>query len=91
MPAFGFGLIHGLGFASLLGDLGIGSPGHGIVGPLHSFNLGVEICQIALAAVAMPIIWKLNQKPAFQSRWLPVCSVLICLAGTYWLVERTLL
>ena len=91
MPAFGFGLIHGLGFASLLGDLGIGSSGLGIVGPLLSFNLGVEIGQIALAAVAMPIIWKLNQTPAFQARWLPVCSILICLAGAYWLVQRTLL
>jgi hydrogenase/urease accessory protein HupE len=91
VPAFGFGLIHGLGFASLLGDLGVGAPGSGIVGPLLCFNLGVEIGQIALAAIAMPIIWKLNRQPAFQIRWLPVCSILICLAGGYWLVERTLL
>lgn len=90
VPAFGFGLIHGLGFASLLGDLGVGSPGTGIVGPLLSFNLGVEIGQIALAAVAMPLIWKLNRSPIFQSRWLPVCSILICLAGTFWLAERTM-
>ncbi len=63
MVAFGFGLIHGFGFASALREAGIGSGAGGIVLPLFSFNLGVELGQIMVAAVALPIIWKLRENP----------------------------
>ena len=53
---FGFGLIHGFGFASALREAGIGSGTGGIVLPLFSFNLGVELGQIMVAAFALPII-----------------------------------
>src|SRR5207302_473458 len=58
---FGFGLIHGFGFASALREAGIGSGTGGIVLPLFSFNLGVELGQIMVAALALPIIWKLRE------------------------------
>ena len=47
---FGFGLVHGLGFATVLRDLGIGTNGNGAIAlPLASFNAGVEIGQMAVA------------------------------------------
>lgn len=85
---FGFGLVHGFGFASALRDLGIGS-GSGAALPLVSFNLGVEMGQMAIAAVALPLIWKLRERPLFVTRYAPVCSILISIAGGFWLVERT--
>jgi hypothetical protein len=42
MPTFAFGLVHGLGFATVLRDLGVGAGGEGAVVPLLAFNLGVE-------------------------------------------------
>src|SRR5215510_3739310 len=60
MLTFAFGLIHGFGFASALKDLGVGA-GVKAVAPLLSFNLGVEISQIAVAALVLPLIWKLRQ------------------------------
>ncbi len=88
---FAFGLIHGFGFASVLREIGIGSQGGGVAAPLFSFNLGVELGQIAIAALVLPLIWKLRQQPNFVVRYVPVCSLLIALAGGYWLIERTLL
>jgi hydrogenase/urease accessory protein HupE len=88
--AFAFGLIHGCGFASVLRELGIGANGSGVAMPLLSFNLGVELGQITLAAVVLPVIWQLRQRPAFEPRYVPACSALIALAGGYWLVERIL-
>ena len=85
---FSFGLIHGFGFASILKELGVGSNGRSIVVPLVSFNLGVELGQIAIAGVALPLIWKLRRKPLFVSRWVPACSVLVAALGTFWFVQR---
>jgi hydrogenase/urease accessory protein HupE len=91
MLAFGFGLVHGCGFASVLREMGIGQAGSGVATPLVSFNVGVEIGQMSIAALILPLIWKWNQRPAYQIRFAPACSVLIALAGAYWLLERTLL
>jgi hydrogenase/urease accessory protein HupE len=89
---FGFGLIHGFGFASVLNELGIGGSGaSGAALPLLSFNLGVELGQIAIAAIVWPVIWKLREKPSFGSRFVPACSMLIALAGGLWLIERTMM
>jgi hydrogenase/urease accessory protein HupE len=88
--AFAFGLIHGCGFASALRDLGLGANGVGVMLPLLSFNLGVELGQLAIAAIALPLIWRLKNWPPFQPRLLPICSAVVALAGAYWLAERTL-
>jgi len=90
LVTFGFGLIHGLGFASVLRELGIGTMGiHGSV-PLLSFNLGVELAQISIAALILPAIWKLQQRPTFTLKQAPALSLIITLFGLYWLVTRTL-
>jgi hydrogenase/urease accessory protein HupE len=86
--SFGFGLIHGCGFAAALRELNIGAGGGGIALPLLSFNLGVELGQLAIAAIALPIIWKLKSQPSFLPRFAPACSMLVSLAGAYWLVQR---
>lgn len=88
---FGFGLIHGFGFASVLRELGVGVNGSGLALPLFSFNLGVELGQIAIAAVVLPLLWQLRKQEWFLRRGVPAISALVALAGLYWLVARTLL
>ena len=85
---FGFGLIHGFGFASVLRELGVGANGTSIAVPLVSFNLGVEVGQIVIAGLVLPVIWRLRANPLFLRRWVPVGSVVVALLGTYWFVQR---
>lgn len=83
-----FGLIHGFGFATALQEIGIGT-GIGVAIPLLSFNLGVEIGQIAVVLLILPILWKLHKSSFYLTRIVPIGSVLVALAGFYWLIERT--
>jgi hydrogenase/urease accessory protein HupE len=85
---FAFGLIHGFGFASVLRELGVGSNGRGITVPLISFNLGVEAGQIGIAAIGLPIIWKLRAHPLFVRGGVPVCSAIVAGLGAYWFIKR---
>jgi hydrogenase/urease accessory protein HupE len=87
---FSFGLVHGLGFADALKEFGIGSGQLGIVLPLVGFNLGVEIGQLAVAAIVLPILWQLRRHPIFVRRWVPACSIFVASAGSYWMIERIL-
>lgn len=87
---FGFGLIHGLGFAEALIDLGLGSSAVETTVALVSFNSGVEAGQLAVALVFMPVVWAIRSRPSWAARLLPVCSASIVLAGGYWLIERLL-
>ncbi len=86
---FGFGLIHGFGFASVLKDLGVGQGGQGLAMPLFTFNAGVELGQIAIAAIVLPIVWRLRKNEKFLQRGVPALSAVVALAGLYWLLERT--
>ena len=86
---FGFGLIHGFGFASVLREMGISSGETGILLPLLSFNLGIEAGQITVAAVVLPIIWWINNNVSIAEKLLKGCSVSVCLMGVYWMLERT--
>jgi hydrogenase/urease accessory protein HupE len=86
--AFCFGLVHGLGFADALRELGINSGRFGIVVPLVGFNLGVEAGQLCVAAIVLPILWNLRKNPVFVRRWVPVCSAAVAFAGSYWMIER---
>ena len=90
LVTFGFGLIHGLGFASILRELGIGMMGTQAAIPLVSFNLGVELAQVSIAALILPLVWRLRQHPSFLLKHVPALSLLITLAGIYWLLARTL-
>jgi len=89
--AFVFGLVHGLGFAGALREVGIGAGGRGVAVPLAAFNLGVETGQLAIAAVLLPVIWRLRRYPAFPRLGVPACSLMIALAGAIWFLQRTVL
>lgn len=86
---FGFGLIHGFGFASVLRDLGVGG-GTGILMPLFTFNLGVEVGQVAIAALVLPLVWRLRKNETFLLRGVPALSAVVSAMGLYWLLQRTL-
>ncbi len=89
--AFVFGLVHGLAFASVLKELGVGTKGaSGVFQPLLYFSLGLETTQLGLATLIFPLLLWLRTKPAFVRGGVPVFSGLIALAGIYWFSERTL-
>ena len=85
---FVFGLVHGFGFASVLRDLGVSSSGTGVGMPLLAFNLGVELGQVVIAAVLIPVLMRLrNWKP--YVRWgIRGGSAVVIAAGGFWLVQR---
>jgi hypothetical protein len=85
---FLFGLVHGLGFASVLRDLGVSSSTTGITLPLVGFNLGVETGQLVVACLLLPLIWKLRSWEPFLKRGVAVCSAVVAAAGCYWLAQR---
>ena len=80
-----FGLVHGLGFASALGELDLGRAA--LVRALVGFNLGVELGQLAFVVVVLPpLAWA--SRPG-RLPWLPrALSLAVAVAGTVWLVLR---
>jgi hydrogenase/urease accessory protein HupE len=88
---FALGLVHGFGFAGALKQAGLGSSGAALLVPLFSFNLGVELGQAGVAAVLLPLLWKLRDLPAFERYGRNVISAAIALAGAWWFVTRLLL
>ncbi len=84
--AFGFGLIHGFGFASVLEDLGLQEGTLGVA--LFGFNVGVELGQLAIVAVFLPIAWALRATRFYRVAVLRGGSVLIALLALVWFVER---
>jgi len=83
--AFGFGLVHGFGFAAVLRQLGL--PADGLVRSLLGFNLGVELGQLAIAAVCWPVLAWVARRP-----WAPRVRVgvscLLLAFGVAWFAER---
>jgi hypothetical protein len=85
VAAFVFGLIHGFGFASVLLDLGL--PQSSLVASLFGFNVGVEIGQLAIVAIFLPLAWLLR-KTWFYRQLMTVGSLLIAIIAAIWLLER---
>jgi hypothetical protein len=84
---FVFGLIHGLGFAGVLKDLGL--PQKDFVNALISFNLGVELGQVCIILGAWWLFGKwFNQKPWYRGRIVNPMSVFIAMIALYWTIER---
>jgi hypothetical protein len=86
LVAFLFGLVHGFGFASALGDLGL--PSESLVVALMGFNLGVEAGQLVIVGLFIPIAYRWRQTRFYQRYTLQAGSVLIAMLATLWLVER---
>ncbi len=83
---FIFGLIHGLGFAFVLGDIGLNTSQ--LVLSLISFNIGVEIAQIAIIILAS-IIFIIPSRQSWYRAFLQIpISIIISMIGLYWFIER---
>jgi hypothetical protein len=83
---FGFGLFHGLGFASVLIDLGL--PDDQFLTALVGFNIGVELGQISIVLAAWWILRWWFDKPWYRPRIMLPASFLIAVTGSWWAVQR---
>ena len=86
--AFGFGLIHGFGFASVLTDLGL--PRDALVTSLFGFNVGVELGQLAIVAVFLPLAFALRSTKFYSRIVFTGGSITVALLAAVWLAERAL-
>lgn len=102
---FGFGLLHGLGFASVLGEFGL--PQDQFVPALLGFNIGVEVGQLTVIAIAFMLLWvavlaarrarldgpeeMVTEYPVMFRAVSVTGSLVIATVGIYWVIERTLL
>lgn len=87
---FGFGLLHGLGFASVLGAFGL--PANQFLPALIGFNVGVELGQLAVIAAAyLGVRLWFGRHPKYRGRVAIPASVTIAMIGGYWFVERVFL
>jgi hypothetical protein len=86
MFAFAFGLIHGFGFASVLADLGL--PRDSLLLALVAFNVGVELGQLAVVAVFLPLAWSVRRQWIYRRGVLTGGSLLVIAIASVWLVER---
>jgi hypothetical protein len=84
--AFGFGLIHGFGFASVLADLGL--PRDALLLALVGFNVGVELGQLAIISAFLPPAYVLRGTWAYRRVVFVGGSAAIALVAAIWLVER---
>jgi HupE / UreJ protein len=88
LVVFAFGLVHGLGFSSVLREIGL--PARGLVLSLLSFNVGVEVGQLAVVSLVLPLVLLVaGRRPETFERWvLRVGSAAIALAGAIWFALR---
>jgi hydrogenase/urease accessory protein HupE len=85
--AFGFGFFHGFGFAGALAEAGLHRDA--VASALGAFNIGVEIGQACIVAVAVPLLRMLaNRSPVLASAVTRYASLGIAAAGALWFVER---
>jgi hypothetical protein len=82
-----FGLVHGLGFAGALSEVGL--PDHAVATALVAFGLGVEIGQVAFLLVVLAALWAFERA---RPRWVPRLalggSYAVGIMGAFWLWQR---
>ncbi len=83
---FGFGLIHGFGFAGALGELEL--HGWAFASALFRFNLGLESGQVAAVLVVVPLLWLLRRRAAYVPAVLHGGSGLAAGMAAIWMVQR---
>ena len=87
---FGFGLLHGLGFASVLSEFGL--PEGQYIPALIGFNVGVEFGQLSVIAIAYLLLaLPFGRSAYYRARVTIPASCIIALIGFWWVLERTLL
>ena len=87
--AFAFGLLHGFGFAAALAEIGL--PEGEIPLALLTFNLGVEIGQLAIVAAALVALAALTRAPRFERPAVRTAAYATGIIATAWLIERALI
>jgi hypothetical protein len=85
--AFGFGLIHGFGFAGVLAELDL--PAGEFAWALLRFNVGLELGQVAVVAVAVALLYALRGHRAYPRLAIGAGSLAAIAVGVLWFVERT--
>ena len=85
---FMFGLLHGMGFAGVLRELGL--PRGEFLTGLLTFNLGVEGGQLTVIAIAMLLVWPCVTKGWYRHRVVLPASLVIAAVGIYWTVARVI-
>ena len=84
---FAFGLLHGLGFASMLADFGM--PDNAFVTALISFNIGVELGQLSILLVAFLFIGLVfSKREWYKPLVINPASLLIAMIAFYWFIDR---
>lgn len=83
--AAAFGLVHGFGFAGALVERVGGKP-H--LASLGGFNLGVELAQVAVALVLVPVLYALTRRESTQRLAVPAISGVVAIASLGWVIER---
>ncbi|MFK7856719.1 MAG: HupE/UreJ family protein [Granulosicoccus sp.] len=86
---FLFGLLHGMGFAGVLGDIGLSA--NAFVTALISFNIGVELGQLTIIGLVFIVTLAIRQRSWYRSRVVIPCSLVLSIVGLYWTFERVLL
>jgi HupE / UreJ protein len=88
LVVFGFGLVHGLGFAGVLSEFGL--PRHQFVTALISFNLGVECGQLGVLSLAALVVGWFFWERWYRGAVVIPASCAIAMVGAYWTIERIL-
>ena len=84
---FAFGLLHGMGFAGALRELGL--PRQEFITALVTFNVGVEAGQLAVIAAAFALVgWQWTNRDSYRRRIVVPASLAIACTAVYWTVER---
>jgi hypothetical protein len=86
LVVFAFGLFHGFGFASVLGEIGI--PRKYMVHSLLGFNLGVEIGQLAIVCALFPILYLARRLWIYPKVILRYGAAMLIVVSMYWFIER---
>ena len=84
---FFFGLIHGFGFANVLAELNL--PRAAFAWALLQFNVGLEVGQLIIVAVATTVLFTLRLWRGYARAVIGAGSVLAIVIGLLWLIERT--
>jgi hypothetical protein len=88
LVAFGFGLIHGLGFANVLAELNL--PRENLLAALFAFNLGVELGQLTILFAALPLFILVARQLSFGRLAVPAANLAIAAIGALWFTDRAL-
>ena len=84
---FGFGLLHGMGFAGALKELGL--PRSEFVTALLTFNAGVEAGQLTVIGAAFLLVgWQYSSRTWYRSRIVVPASGVIACTAMYWTIQR---